>query len=127
MRASCGPAAETFPPSQYRALDRRATPLLERGAAGDADAEDVEPALAEIEQMRVEQRRDDVLHDDDHADPGDKPAAAEQHQVRRPHRQQYRRAEKAKLDGDGENLIVRIDRRLAGGAGFADLGAAKFL
>ena len=33
----------------------------------------------------------------------------------------------AELDRDGENLIVRIDRRNAGGAGFADPGAAKFL
>jgi hypothetical protein len=77
--------------------------------------------------MRVEQRRDDVLHDDDHSDPGDEPAAAEQHEMRRPHGQEDGRAEKAKLDGDGEGLIVRIDRRLAGGAGFTDPGAAKFL
>jgi hypothetical protein len=47
--------------------------------------------------------------------------------MRGPHRQEDGRAEKAKLDRDGERLIVRIDRRLAGGAGFADLGAAKFL
>lgn len=46
--------------------------------------------------------------------------------MRRPHRQQHGHAEEAELDRDRENLIVRIDRRNAGGAGLAGPGAAKF-
>ena len=60
--------------------------IFQDDAAGDTDAEDVDPALDEVEKMRIEQRTDDVLHDDDKTDPRDQTAAAEQQQVRDPHR-----------------------------------------
>jgi hypothetical protein len=58
--------------------------------------------------MRVEQRGNDVLHDDHHADPGDEAVAAEKHEMRRPHRQQHGHADEAELDRDRENLIVGL-------------------
>ena len=36
--------------------------LLHHHAAGNADAEHIHPPLVEIEQMRIEQRGDDILH-----------------------------------------------------------------
>ena len=42
-----------------RRVDRVAR---QRHAAGDADAQHIDPALVEIEQMRIEQRGEDILH-----------------------------------------------------------------
>src|ERR1700733_5556489 len=63
--------------------------------AGNADAEHVEPAVHEIEQVRAHQRRDDVLDHDDGTDPGGQTRYAKQKIVRNPHRQQHDSAEKA--------------------------------
>ena len=47
-------------------------------------------------------------------EPRQQPGAAEQREMRDPHRNQDRAAGKPKLDRDGEELIVRIDRRDGG-------------
>jgi transposase IS116/IS110/IS902 family protein len=44
-----------------------------------------------------------------------------------PHRQKYRRADRAKLNCNGENLIVRIDRRDGGGTPLSNRRATKQL
>ena len=78
--------------------------------------------MKEIEQMRIEQRRDDILQNDHEAHSGDEAAAAEQREMRDPHGDQQRRPNGAELDRDAEHLIVRIvgtDRGSAGGAGRA--------
>ena len=64
--------------------------------------------MEEIEQVRVEQRRDDVLQDDRCADPCDRSRTAKQSKVRRPHRGQDGCAENPELDKNAEDLIVRI-------------------
>jgi hypothetical protein len=46
----------------------------ENNARRDPDADDIAPALREIEQMRVEQRTDDVLRYQDKSNPGRKSA-----------------------------------------------------
>jgi len=94
--------------------------IAQHGAADDADAEHIEPALAEIEQMRIDQRGQKILHDDDGADPGHQSGAAKQQNMGGPHRQQHRGAEDTELDRHGENLAVRIDRGHGrGGTGVA--------
>src|SRR5579862_3301222 len=47
-------------------------------AACDADTEHIHPALVEIEDVGVEQRREDVLHHDQEPDPVAEPLAAKQ-------------------------------------------------
>ena len=59
-------------PRPFRA--RVALPGRERHAAGNADAEHVHPSFVEIEDVRVEQRGEDILHDDQQSDPGDEPS-----------------------------------------------------
>ena len=60
-----------------------------RGCAQNADADDVDPALGEIGDVRVEQRADDILRHDDQPEPRHRRRRAEQRQVREPHRQQH--------------------------------------
>ena len=83
----------------------------EHHAAGDADADHVDPALHEIEQMGVEQRTNDILHHDDEADPRHQAGAAKQQEMGNPHRPQHERTDEAKLDGDREGLVMRIGGR----------------
>jgi hypothetical protein len=45
-------------------------PFLQHHATGDAYAKDIKPAIAEIEQVRVHCRRDDVFDHDNGPDPG---------------------------------------------------------
>src|SRR5262245_45736165 len=71
------------------ALARRPTPAAQRHPAGNADPEDVKPAVAEIEQERVEQRSHHVLHHDDEPQPRHQAAVAEQGEMRDPEREQY--------------------------------------
>src|ERR1700730_967996 len=79
-------------------LGRRQMGVAQHGATDDADAEHIEPALAEIEQMRIDQRGQKILHDDDGADPGHQSGAAKQQNMGGPHRQQHRGAEDTELD-----------------------------
>ena len=81
---------------------------LQHHAAGHADAENVHPALVKIEQMRIEQRCDDILRHDQKADPARQGVAAEQSQMNSPKRKQRSNADDAPLHGDIEGLIVWI-------------------
>src|SRR4051812_47476316 len=76
--------------------------------AEHADAENVDPARAEVEELRVEQRGDDVLDDHAGSDPGGHSFAAEQEQMSDPHGPKYAGAQEAELDRDRQRLIVRI-------------------
>ena len=89
-------------------LTRRGLTPTQHHTAGNADTEDVEPALTGIEQVRIKQRRQEIVGDHGHADPRDQSAAGEQQEMRGPHRKQHDRPNRAKLDCDGKNLIVRI-------------------
>src|SRR6266851_3551177 len=62
--------AERLAASSIRTL---AVALTQHDTARNADAEDVEPALREIEKVGIEQRADEVLCDDADADPGRRP------------------------------------------------------
>jgi hypothetical protein len=48
-----------------------------RHPACDPDAQDIHPALVKIEQVRIEQRTDDVLNDNNQANPGCEVRSAE--------------------------------------------------
>src|SRR6202011_5464255 len=106
---------------------RLARAQAQERAAQDADAEHVEPALIEIEQMRIEQRRDDILRDHDQAAPGHEPLRAkEQRQVRDPHGVHDDDADEPELDCDRQRLLMRVLRYDRRGAAGAD-DAAKLL
>src|SRR5262249_47126221 len=49
--------------------------------AGEADAEDIKPALTEVEQVRIEQRGHDVIGHDQEPEPRDQRAVAKQSEV----------------------------------------------
>ncbi len=72
------------------------------------NANDVNPPLHEIEQVRIKKRTDDVLRDNDEAYPFGQTTAAEQKQMSDPHRPQYNNTNKAKLYRHRQGLIVRI-------------------
>ena len=91
-----------------------APPTTKRHAAGDADAEHVDPALVKIEQMRVEGRTDEVLHDDDMPGPGHQSFATKQQEMAEPHSVQHDGAEQPPLHQDIEGLIVRVADYLGG-------------
>jgi hypothetical protein len=44
-------------------------PIFQRDSAGNSHAEYVDPTLRKIEQMRIEQRADNILDDDNEPDP----------------------------------------------------------
>src|SRR5437870_4960904 len=77
-------------------------------AAKHADAEHIDPAGGEIEHVREEHRRHDVLDDQAETDPGRKPAAAEQHELGDPQGVEYDNTEEAELDADLKRQIVRV-------------------
>src|SRR5579862_4668719 len=60
-------------------------PGLEHRRARNADAENVDPSLVEVENMGVEQRGEKVLYHHHQANPGHQTITAEEPQVRRPH------------------------------------------
>ena len=86
--------ASAFPPST--------------AAAEHADAEDIEPALAGVDDVGVEQTRHDVADHDGQSEPGDQRALAKQCEMGDPHRDQHGGADEAELDRHGENLVVRV-------------------
>src|SRR5262245_26897120 len=77
-------------------------------SAGQPDARDIEPPLAEIEQVRIEQRGYDVATHDDEPEPRNERAVAKQGKVGGPHRDEYRDADEAELERDREDLAVGI-------------------
>jgi len=84
-------------------------------STGDAHAEDVHPSLVKIEQVRIEQRGKDVLHDHHEADPRRQPLAAKKPQVLPPHRIEHDYPKHAPLDRDVQCLIMWIADDLAAG------------
>ena len=78
------PAALPF--CRRQGLIGRGGAAFERHAAGNADTQHIDPALLEIEQMRIDQRTENILRDDHQPDPGRQASAAEQQQMRDPHR-----------------------------------------
>src|SRR6202048_1639914 len=106
---------------------RLARAQAQERAAQDADAEHVERTLIEIEQMRMEQRRDDILRDHDQAAPAHDPLRAkEQRQVRDPHGVHDSDTEQPELHCDRQRLLMRVLRDDRRGAAGAD-DAAKLL
>lgn len=83
---------------------------FEHHSSEHADTEDIEPALAEVEQVRVEQRPHYVADYDSQSVPTDQRPFAEQSQVSDPHRNERKGPDEPELDRHGENLIVRIAR-----------------
>src|SRR5262249_22116496 len=76
--------------------------------ADDADAKDIQPALAEVEQMRIEKGRHDVVAHHKQAKPRGRRSAAKQGEMGQPHREKDNRAEEADLDRYRQNLIMRV-------------------
>jgi hypothetical protein len=97
----------------------RKSSVLQHHPASDAYANDIEPALREIEQMRVEQRTDYVLDHNDKSDPLGQTVATEQQHMGDPHRPEDRGTDEAQLYRDRESLIVRIGSGNTSGAGFS--------
>ena len=80
----------------------------QRHAAGYPDTQHVHPPFMKIEQVRVEQRGEHVLHHDEQSDPGDEALAAEQQQMHQPHRVQQDDPDRSPLHRDVQGLVVRI-------------------
>ena len=105
-----------LPPSRSAAViavspagpQRVPLPGRQHHAAGNADAEHVHPSLVEIEDVRVEQRGEDVLYDDQQSDPGDEPFATKQQQVHQPHRVQQDDPDDTPLHRNVQCLVVWI-------------------
>src|SRR5690349_20807430 len=76
--------------------------------AGDADPQYVYPAGDEIDQMRVEQRCQHILRDDEEPDPGHQALTAEQRKMRKPHGVEDDDADGSPLNGESKRLVVRI-------------------
>src|SRR5262249_35598739 len=77
-------------------------------ATEHTDAEDVDPAERELQQIGVEYARHDALNDHPDPQPGRQSPASEHEKMRYPHAPQQRGADKSKLDGDLERLVVRL-------------------
>ena len=77
-------------------------------AAGNADTDDVHPALVEVEQVGVEQRGEDVLNHDQKADPVCEPVAAKQQQMHEPQCIEHDDPDAAPLYSHVQGLVVRI-------------------
>ncbi len=101
--------------------------LLEHHTAQHAYCENIKPAVVRIEQMRMHSRGDDILDHNHGAKPSGNALAAEQQEMRDPHRPQHKRAHKAELDSNRKSLIVRIDRSLRRNSYFAGRDLTKFL
>src|SRR3954451_19617355 len=83
-------------------------PTAQHHAAEHTDAENVDPAWAEVEKLRVEQRAGDVLNDHAGSDPGCHSFPTKQEQMGDPHRPKQAGAHETKLERNRERLIVRI-------------------
>ena len=79
---------------------------MQNHSAGDADAKNIKPALAEIEQMRVEEGGHDVVAHHEQAEPRGQRNAAEQGEMGQPHRQQHKDAGKAELDQLTQKIVA---------------------
>src|SRR6516165_8549334 len=109
--------------SGHRA-DRRSA---QNHSSDHADPPLVSPSFGEVEQMGIEQRTDDILDHDHQPDPRREPAGRKEPEVSHPHRNQQGGADKADLDRDRKQLIVRITWGLPGHAGLSDVRAAELL
>src|ERR1700686_1795656 len=87
-------------------------------AARDAHAQHVNPSLIEIEDVRIEQRGENILHHDHQPDPGCETFAPEQQQMQKPHRVKRDDADRTPLDRNVQGLIVRICDHIAAGENF---------
>ncbi|MGB8629318.1 MAG: hypothetical protein WCD69_08010, partial [Xanthobacteraceae bacterium] len=83
--------------------------LAQRHSTKHSNAKNIKPSIVEIEQVRVGYRRDNIFAHCHQTQPRDRTFAAEQGEVRKPHRPQHDRAKEPKLNGDRKSLIVRID------------------
>src|SRR5215510_10327292 len=77
-------------------------------SAGQPDARDIEPPLAEIEQVRIEQRGYDVAAHDDEPEPRNERAVAKQGEVGGPHGKEYGDADETELERYRQDLAVWI-------------------
>src|SRR6266849_4265359 len=82
--------------------------LAQHGAARNADAEYVEPALREIEKVGVKQRANEILRNDADADPGRMPGKKKHPKMCAPHGEQQRNAKKPERNSGRQDLVVRI-------------------
>src|SRR6266436_9364641 len=98
MEQGCSPIANAIAALAERlaasSIRRLALALTQHDTARNADAEDVEPALREIEKVGIKQRADEILGDDADADPGRRPRKKKHPKMRDPHGQQQPNAEK---------------------------------
>src|SRR6516164_6426038 len=89
---------------------------------GEADAEHIEPALTEVEQVRVEQRGHDVVGHDQKPEPRDQRIVTKQSEMGEPHRDERGGADEAELDHHRQDLAVRVrgdQRGIGRGGGIA--------
>src|SRR5436190_2227813 len=84
--------------------------MLEGNTCRHPNANDIAPALGKIEQVRVEQRADDVLGYDDQSNPRGQSITTKQKKMRYPHGEQRHSPHEAQLNCNAECLIVRILR-----------------
>src|ERR1700688_3459259 len=111
--------AHTCQPSWFGGIPRcRVRPTRGRPthqAARDAHAHHVNPSLIEIEDVRIEQRGENILHHDHQSDPGCETLAPEQQQMQKPNRIKHDDADRTPLDRDVQGLSVRICNHVAAG------------
>ena len=101
------------------------SPRAQRHAARHPDAEHIDPAFVKIEQMRIQQRGEDILHDDHQPDPDRQTVAAKQQQMDQPHRIERDDTDHAPLHRHVQGLIVRIGDDFGMDANLADRGLLK--
>ena len=70
--------------------------------------------------MRIQQRTDDILNNDNQPDPRREAGFTEQQEMKIPHRIEHDASKHAPLQGNVQGLIVRIGDRIGPGAGLAD-------
>src|SRR5580704_15949683 len=108
-------------------LDGHGAVLAEHRAARNTYAEDIDPALGEIEKVRVEQARNEVLHDNDQPDPVGERRAPKQQQMPDPHRVEHYHADGSELDRNREGLVMRVVRDRSRSSCLANGGATEQL
>src|SRR6516225_5055833 len=98
----------TMPGRSCLALGLGRVRRVQHHTAGEADAEDIKPALTEVEQVRVEQRGHDVVGHDQEPEPRDQRAVAKQSEVSEPHRDERNSADDTELDHHRQDLAMRV-------------------
>src|ERR1035437_5845 len=108
-----------------RPLNSIQPPRPEGHSTRDTHAQDIHPSLVEIEQMRIEQRREEILHHDQQSDPRNQTVAPKHQQMKPPHRIQHDDPDQAPLDRDIQRLVMGVPDDFRGSADLARGGLLK--